>query len=231
MKFLKHVRSVRPVIGWIAGIAFVIVAAMELFLKKIPEKFEYGQESGEILYRICVSIVSSFIFYFFVVHLKAEKDKENISVYVAKKVKRIFGRCLGQLNDLAKHGGIAEDLLWDSADDINRIFLTINPNQPAPLIISMPITYATWLQYFDFYRSDASAAIDKIFRKMPFLDTELVALLGKLEDSTHFMMVGSGVGLPVRNTDMQAWASSFYDYVQICKEIRAYYQNKLASYE
>lgn len=231
MNLFKQLLSVRPIINILAGLALLIVLLIEFYLKKIPEIFAHGHDLGEVVYRICLSIISSYIFYFIVIHLKAQSDKKNINAYVARKVLRIYGECSAQLNDLAKTSDMLGEHLWKDLEAIKPIFRVLNPNGRAPLIVSYPpVKYATWLQYFDSHRRDTTEIIEKIFRKMPFLDSKLVALLAKLEDCRHFTMIKSSVAYPAANETLDVWADPFIGYVDICKELNAYFEQNLRSH-
>ena len=91
MKFLKYIASVRPAINAIFLGAVVSIIVMEGWLNSIPEIVSWGSKFGEVYFKICLSIISSYVFYFIVVHIKTVQDKENIGQFVSGKVRNVIG--------------------------------------------------------------------------------------------------------------------------------------------
>ena len=83
---LKSLLRVRKELNIFLGISVVAVVSIGVLLRDIPEIIPKGAEIGEVFYRLSLSYIASYIFYFVVVHLKAEKDKKNISAYIFRSV-------------------------------------------------------------------------------------------------------------------------------------------------
>ena len=230
MKFLKYIASVRPAINAIFLGAVVSIIVMEGWLNSIPEVVSWGSKFGEVYFKICLSIISSYVFYFIVVHIKTVQDKENIGQFVSGKVRNVIGNYKSQIGELKKAANNSSKEVFLEKKDIEAIFLSINPQGQAPLLIGGPGNYAKWLQYMDYHKSRTQGSIQKVFVKIPFLDSKLVALLAKIDDCTHFMVIDHSANRRVSNTDMSAWASSFYDYGLLCKELENYYEKHLVHY-
>ena len=67
---------------------FVIIAH-DGFFAGWPEVFNGGAMLWDWLYRLCFAFAASFIFYVVVVHVKRQRDKENIRELLSKKTDRI----------------------------------------------------------------------------------------------------------------------------------------------
>ena len=65
---------------------------------------------------------------------------------------------------------------------------------------------------------------------MSFLDSQLVGILGSLEDCSYFSILP--IVMQVANqrlpeSTLEGLADDFYNYVQICKELKTYYETRL----
>ena len=89
---IRYIASILPNKSIIAIflVAVVSIFVMEIYLNSIPEIFPWGSEFGEVYFKICISIISSYIFYFIVVHIKTLQDKKNINVFVEKEINLII---------------------------------------------------------------------------------------------------------------------------------------------
>lgn len=230
MRLIKYITSVRPAINFILLGAVFSIVIMEGWLNSTPEIVSWGSEFGEIYFKTCLSIISSYVFYFIVVHVKSVQDKENIGMFVSGKVLNVIGGYKSQIRELKKAANSSSEAEYLEKNEIDEIFRSINPNNQAPLLIGQVDNHANWLQYLDFHKSRSQGCIQKIFVKMPFLETELVSLLAKIDDCAHFMVVEHTANRQNTNTDMEPWASTFYDYSLLCKELESYYKKHLSQH-
>lgn len=74
-KFIKRYKLLFALFVFSLLAAFLIGVP----LSKIPEAFKYGSEIGKIIYDISIGYVVSYIFFFLVVFLKDERDRNNIN--------------------------------------------------------------------------------------------------------------------------------------------------------
>lgn len=69
-----------------SGVSVVAVVGIEFFLRDIPEIIPKGAEIGEVVYRLSLSYISSYIFYFVVVHLiKRDHSRHGIVEVIQEK--------------------------------------------------------------------------------------------------------------------------------------------------
>lgn len=231
MKFIKNILAVNPYLNLVLIIAIGSVVTMEAYLFDIPELVPWGKEFGIIYYKLCLSLMASYIFYFIVIHLKSQSDKENINAFVATKSYGVVGDYKSQIRELKKeiNSTIEDDYL--SKEQIEDIFKAINPKNNAPLLLGQFGNYANWIQYMSYHKDRTQKLIQKIFIKMPFLDSKLVRLLAEIDDCNHFGVIESTLNLKFGNNDMSAWASSFYEYSIKCKELEQYNEKNLLQYK
>ncbi len=105
MKFIKYIITVPFLLNVALWISILSVIIMQVFLFDIPEVVSWCSEFGEVFYKLCLSIMASYIFYFIVVHLKSEKDKENINAFIATKSFNVVGDYKSQINEFIKISG------------------------------------------------------------------------------------------------------------------------------
>lgn len=228
---LQLLKTLRKDITFLFFICVTTIIGIDFWLKNIPEFFNGGAKIGDIIYKLCLSYISAFIFYFLVVHIKAQKDKANLYQYVEKKVYMVIGSCWGLITELAKAANITVSDKYPTSDELEIICKNINPKSNAPLLLININRYANWIEYFDHQKQRSNDATEKIFLKMPFLDTKLVNILAKIEDCSQFMMLKHILVMPFSNTDLTSFQKSLADYFNLVKELEKYADKKLKDYK
>jgi hypothetical protein len=229
---LRYLITVRREINVLVIASLFLLAIKILWLNTIPELFHGSAALGEIVDRLCASILSSYLFFLIVVHLKSERDKETVNPYISSRVQRIVGDCISQLSAFQKVSGVELDLEKLTKENIEAAFRQIDPKGQAPLILGFTGQHANWLQFMDYYRTRTTQEIEKLFQKITFLDSQLVQHLANIDDSTHFSSVQllSRVAMPVNNATLEVWASTFYDYCILARKLDEYEKTKLSVY-
>ena len=231
-KYWRCIKSIRQELLILFIIAFLTIILIDFWLIKVPQKFDGGAKIGSIVYRLCISYISAFIFYFLVVHLKNQKDKENIYSYISSKINSI----VLDSKDLAQSMSIESDVkmegTYPTEEELNSICKVINPHSKAPLIINRVSNYANWIQYLNYYKERSNKTTQKIYLKMHFLDSDLVNLLAKIEDCTYFESIGLMIKImPIGNIDLLAFAPELMKYFDLIKDLEKYYNEKLIDYK
>ncbi len=230
-KTLILLKTLRKDITILFFICIATIICIDFWLKDIEELFIGGAKIGDIIYKLFMSYISAFIFYFLVIHIKAQKDKINLYTYVAKKVYMVIGSSWGLIQEISKAANVSIENKYPSQTELESICKAINPNSNAPLLLGNPYTYATWIQYLNFQKQRSNEATAKIFLKMPFLDTQLVKLLANIEDCTYFMGLKHLENTPIRNTDLTFQQNSLSKYLDLIKDLEKYADKKLKDYK
>lgn len=210
-------------------ISVVSILAIDFCLQDIEEIVSWGSEFGEIYYRLCLSIIASYIFYFIVIHLKSMRDKENINTFVSSKVSQILGDYRSQLSEIKKVSDLKDAKTIYELEEWKNLLIKISPKAQAPLILGT--RYATWMQYFSYYNKRTQSHIQKIFVHMPFLDSELVKILAHIDDCSHFSVIDLLSSVGFKNESMENFADMFLEYSNMCQELDEYYKKKLLEYK
>lgn len=188
------------------------------YFNHVPEHFRGCYELGVVFEGLLASVFASYAFYLIVVHTKETRDKAVIYPHITKWARCVVGDCMSQLNDFAKASGVPLDIAALTEDAIADALKRIDPHANAPLLFALN-NYANWLQYWFHYRTRSKAYISKIMARLIYLDAPLVSFLTAIDDCSHFFVVESVSRTPIRNTDMSAFAKSFYDYCLACRRL------------
>ena len=230
MNYWRYIKSTRSELLILFVVAFLTLVLIDFLLINIPEVFAGGSKIGQIIYRLCLSYISAFIFYFLVVHVKNQKDKENLYSYIAKKVRMVIGAAKAVAGAMAKEASVELSGDFPTKSELSKICKAVNPKGKAPMLFGGIGNHANWLQYLDTFKRRSNEATEKVFLKMQFLDSRLVNHLASIEDCTHFAFLSQIQNLPITNTDLCAFESSILEYFQLVENLDEYYQKKLRAY-
>ncbi|EHH2561720.1 hypothetical protein J7X25_004602 [Vibrio parahaemolyticus] len=222
MKFVKkYILTVKLFINIAMLIALLSVILNDLIFFRLPELFDGASGLLTSYYNFCIGFVVSYIFYILVVHIKEVDDKSNMSEYILHKSKAVVGDHHSMVSSFKKAVGKENDDNFLSKAEFEDIFSKIDPQGPAPMV-NFTGNKITWLSYLENYRIRSLSTIEKAFDKMQYMESKHVKLLTDIEECTHFMSIAALKGVPVRNDNLQAWASAFYDYSQLIKILSDY---------
>lgn len=228
MHVIRLLRTVQPEANILAGSALALLLIKILLLNRLPAVFPGAYDLGLLAEAVLASVVASYVFYLFVVHLKEHGERATVRPYVAKHVVRVISDCHSQLQEIAKASAVAIDLETASPDLITSAFAKINPNSDAPLIFSPTNAHANWLQYFSYHSVRSRESITRVLGQFLYIDAQLVTLLTAIDDCSHFHQLEFLRSIRVRNQDLTAWASTFAEYCDLCKQLDNYRSQGLA---
>ncbi|MFA7116600.1 MAG: hypothetical protein WC140_05140 [Bacteroidales bacterium] len=228
-KFVKNIKTLRLDLVMIFIVAILSIFIIDFWLIDIPELFCGGAKILQILFRLCFAYVSAFVFYFLVVHLKNQKDKENLYSYISIKTIMIISQTKALSKEIAKTAGVTLKGNYPDKIELNYICKSINPNSNAPLLLGNSDKNANWIQYFDYCKRQNNKVIDKILSKMQFVDSELVNQLAKIEDCISFNVSMSP--RHIGNKDLISFESLLEKYFELVKDLEKYYNKKLKDYK
>lgn len=206
----------------LAALISAILLLMKLFIfNKMPEPVGGLHKLGLIFEAVLASVLASYVFYLIVVHLKEVREKKTIYPYVTRWANFVVKDCKMQIAGFSGGEPTKLDFQTLTKHDIEAVFARLAPNGDAPLVFWQG-GQANWLQYFENYRVRSLRHIDKIMTQLLFLEAPLVALLMKVQDSTHFNSIETLSRVRLNNDNLMTFAGPFFDYVQACRELDAY---------
>ncbi len=223
------IKTLRRDISILFIVCFIVIILLDFWLKEVPEWFSGGAKIGELVYRICLAYITSFIFYFLVVHIKTQKDKEAINTYVSKKVYMIIAICWGTFKEMAAEAGITLSGNYPTKQEIAGICAQIRPTSQSP-IIDQNLADVNWLKYLNYKKNKSEKIIEKIYRKMPFLDSSLVRLLAAIEECRLFQRITHFDQFSISTKDFDPFKDAFSEYINLIIQLEVYADKKLKVY-
>lgn len=215
-------RNVHIVMSIVASGSLIVVFIYQLYLIKIPECFENASELGNIFNTLCLSISASSIVYFIVVYLPYHYDNKKIYNYlgtnlssILRDFKIIFDTLeTGKFENYHNYAFNRKDKIIEALD--KRVitqnalcFHEIEGIKPMGLYLFIEHVFTSEIDY----------KIDKLFRRIPNLDTRLFDILVRIETSTFSKRISklkktykeSDDVLYFKNYDEEI--SELYDYI------------------
>ena len=224
---IRLITSIPKALNAALLVAVGSIVLMKGYLIQIPEIVPWGAEFGEVYYRLCLSLMASYIFYFIVVHVKLERDKTNINSFVSHKVFLVIHDYKSQIKEIKKAVRCQDAKEYFDEDSLEAMFKKLDANGRAPLLLGEVGNYANWVQYFAYHNKRTQSTISRVFQKMPFLDSELVRLLAEIDDCAHFTIVEFTLTGSLENENLGPWSASFHKYSMLCKDLDQYYDRHL----
>lgn len=232
MKLLKNILSIRKDLSYIFLLSISIILLIDFWLINIPEYFHGGKKIGELVYSICFSYISGFIFYFLVVHIKSQKDKKNLYGYISTKTLIIINQAKSLITVLKERTHVETNEKYPSSEELHCICLAIVPNSNAPITFVPNMNNGNWLQFIEYIKKMNCESIDRIQSKLQYLDSSFISLLAKIEDCGLFQIISQAVIMkPIGNSDLIAYKPQLSEYLNLIKELEAYYEKKLKDYK
>ncbi|HPB68443.1 MAG TPA: hypothetical protein PLT76_08765 [Candidatus Omnitrophota bacterium] len=228
MGIFRLIKTAQPEANLLAIAALVLLLLKILILNRVSEFFPGAHDIGLVVEATLASVIASYVFYIFVVHMKESSDRREVQPYIRRHVDRVVGQCRSQLRDISKKSGIEISLENASPELITSAFTKIAPYSDAPLVISPTGTYANWLQYFYYAANQTHESVSRVLAQLLYIEAELVSLLTAVNDCSHFHALKIFQIMKVNNTDLTAWASCFAEYCDLCKKLNSYQQQCLA---
>ncbi len=116
-----------------------------------------------------------------------------------------------------------------SEEEVLSVFASLAPLGNSVLVSAQNNRTLNWLEFMEQYSLMTLNKIEEIQKYMPFLEPELVELLGRLSDCYHFKEVRVTRAMPPGNQDLSYAAGFFSNYQSIVSEIREYFNRNLKS--
>jgi hypothetical protein len=226
MRTLAVLRTASPEASVLTAIALALLVAKTLVLNRYPAPLFGVYELGLLLEAILASVVASYVFYLFVVHLKEVGDRSTVAPYLDRHTLRVVGDCESQLAEIAKASAVPLSLDSLTLSSLTQAFAKIAPYSNAPLILSPANTHANWFQYFDFHVTRTRGSIARVVAQLIYLDAKHVSLLVSIDDCTLFAFMPQLQHVKANNSDLSPFASMFHSYCEKCIALKTYIAEK-----
>jgi hypothetical protein len=198
----------------------LVIIAHDGFFAGWPELFSGGAMLWDWLYRLSFAFAASYIFYVVVVHVKRQRDKENVRDFLGKKTDRICEDARKLIGGL-RGGNVMryERHYYPSHEEVKSLCEHINLDDPAPLISKGK--HVSWRQFMTLLMDSSRREITNIYAVSHLLDTDYLALLMAVEECPHFDFLQMGGYLHLPNLSFFA-ADQIYYYIEKVKALEQY---------
>ena len=226
--FFKYFWSARIELNLLFILSILYIISVRFIINDYPEPFKGAYKLGWIFYTLALAYISSYIFYFVVVHLKTIKDKKAINEFIAPITYRLVGdgRCI--FSELCKKVGVTNKAFPPDKKVVEEI-CTINPHSEAPMV-TQALQRVNWLYYLKHYMFRSKGSISKIFERMPYLESDLIKLLSRIDDSVYFSEIEAITWTPIRNKDFSFLVNSLCNYFILTNDLEKYANKNLKEY-
>lgn len=233
MKTLKRIlHSLRKDLLIMFLLALSIILLIDFWLIDIPELFFGGEILGKVVYKLSLSYISAYIFYILVVYYKEYKNKMILYPYFSKHTKAVLVNGSNLFSEMSGKINLELTENFPNSSELLTLCKTIDPNSNAPLVHYITGQYLNWFLFFDHYKRRTIESSGRVLSKLIFVESELIDILSRIEECQLFIVIDLVKGImPIRNKDLSQYEKLFHDYIDLLKELQAYYDKKLKLYE
>ncbi len=217
-------------LNYLFVLSLIFVIAITFFSTKIPLLLSFGQEIEALTFRLSLSFLASYVFYFVVVHYKSYRDKQNLYPYVKdctavilNKYEELFNALKGKAyKDYEEH--TYKTLNELSIDSIEKTLLLIDVRTNAPLVSAHLGRNLNWMEYLVYTSNEIEKSIDDLLLVSSHLDSELIKILFQIRASLLFKLSRdlSSNHLRLKGNNFALNKKYFYDFHLYCKSLADY---------
>ncbi|OGU57029.1 MAG: hypothetical protein A2V66_05555 [Ignavibacteria bacterium RBG_13_36_8] len=216
-----------PVLNVFLFFSIIFIISIEFYLNNINEIFYGGHILGEVVVNLSLAFIVTYIFYFIVVHIKIQKDKEIIHKHVHIKIGIIISDTKIIIKEMAKISHYQLTSEYPNKNELFEICSNIKLDSNGPMVIGKNNIKANWAQYLDFMKRRTEKHIQDIFIFMQYLDTYLVSSLYSIQDSFYLKYIGFiSSGMISSNTILSGIHDQLKDFFDDVNKLEVY-SNKI----
>lgn len=201
------------------------------------EMFPGGAELWELLYELCLAFVASYVFYFVVVHLKRQRDREVLKPFLYRYTSsivddaKLISQKLANASETEFEGDFPPD-----RDVVVEMCERVNPISKVPGMFIVQ-----WFEFLEFRRSLSKESSANILTATPFLEPEHLKRVMDVDTCLYFKRVQAFANNFRRpdeptsptsihpHTNLGVLDTDFQDYFEKAKRLKEYVDNELSS--
>lgn len=215
------------------AITSISVLLRDFWLIHKTEWFPKAATVGDIYYKLCLSFIAAFIFYFINIHLPAEKLKVKMFRYISNKTSQICNLETGLIVSIQIYSNIDRSafndvysLLEQETDECCKI---INPNDQFMLYTHIKIPFNNWFEGFNYIYHESKKTIDDLLQIKECLDSNYLEILTTIEDCLGKINLSKGGSLA--NTNLEFYSNDIKEYTRLCDKLSKYKRKNYIYYE
>ena len=201
----------------------ILITFMIIFISPtIPELFTHAQKLEDISFRICLSLITSYVFYLIVVNTKIEKDHRNLTPYFNTLSSSIYDNYIYMFNVFLEKSKLDLDIENLTEEDMKNILTSVKFEQDAPLYSSKHNRKLTIREFLIFQLSKCKPDIERLLLLNSHLDSNLIQIIVNLEAHGIYRHHQAIVAFNFKDKDFSAFNDSFYNSYLECRKLRKY---------
>ncbi|MEI8202788.1 MAG: hypothetical protein WCH34_07230 [Bacteroidota bacterium] len=144
--------------------AFVFLFIYDLLLINIKTHSEFSISFGKLFYSICLSYITSFIFYFFIVHIPHERKILNNIIFLHNKTFLLENEGLKLCCNIIESNSEKFDISKVyTSDKIEKALLNINPFKKVDSDTFQANSFNNWFEYLDNLKRTVDTITTQLF--------------------------------------------------------------------
>lgn len=211
------------------ALAIITYFLIELLFNNYSELFNGASKIGHFFSELSISYISAFVFYFIVVHIKNEKDKYNINEFVGHEVYSIITKAHLLIQPLQQKFDKNATFKYMEPVELQQLLVSINRTaNEAPYIINE--RKANWIEWYEYLKEGSKKNISNILIRYNHLDSRLIKLLTRIENSLFFLQFNLLYDIQHDNS-LAVYQFQIQTYLSLVKELEAYADKNFKQYQ
>jgi hypothetical protein len=210
-----------------ATISVIIYCCLKFWLNKIPEFFEVASDISELIAQICLAIITGYIFYAIVNQLKEDEGKKNIEDFIETRIGNIYNSYNSVYTEMNESTNFYTSIP-PTENELKELLVKIETTLNLPKHrFGPPINRnMTWLEFLIYEQQKTKKEINRLLNISSLIDTSLIKICCKIEDSNYFFWLEQMKGFDVDYKQFSAFSSSFHEYSLLTISLQKYaYEN------
>ncbi|MGG4200790.1 hypothetical protein [Peribacillus frigoritolerans] len=221
----------RRIIMFFTGLSIIFILIIKYFWVNTTEFWEYGQETGEIIFDLSVGYISAFIFYVLDIWIPEIKEKKKINKRLAIPLRRILNSLKQPIDEIIKKYSYDmetsfHDLSKVELDElVGKINLLGDEGYHHDMELNKPVSFLHSLTY---NMIETNKYISQINELSAHLEIDLVEILDKIRNSNYHehLELLNRVPTTVKILPGEVLDLSIYDYYLLFFELESFMKKK-----
>jgi hypothetical protein len=220
---IKSLSNVPTPLKMALFICTIIYLCLKLWLNKLPEIFENANEVSDLVSQICLTIITGYFFYVIVNQIKEDKDKINMKEFIRTRIENIYISYNTICTQMYKATNFSTSLP-PSKSELKELLTKIEMTRNLPDIrLGPPVNRTiTWFELLINEQEKAKKEISRLLNTPHLIDTELIMICTKIEDSNYFFWLDQMKQFGIDFKQFSDFTNYFHEHALLCTELQKY---------
>ena len=225
LKYLyNRIASLRKDLTILFWIALTSILLLDFWLKNKVEFFPGAHTLGDLYYKLCVSYISAFLFYFINVHLQSEKNKVKTAVYMHNKVEHINEICDNLIRSLRRSYVVGKDF-DDIYEEINYLCKKIDMQSSFYFGGRYRLSFDNWFTGIDFVHKETKELLRDLLLIRDSLNIDVINVLIDIDNCLE-NFVNRSKGNSTNAQTLEEYSYGITKYKKLCAKLTQTFEEK-----